>query len=200
MKAAPAWWPGGRQSAKAARSPCLDEGGGRQRDVVGRLDRIPRAGDEIGAGVEGIVSELRVDVGGADVAAQAARRPGVGHRRAIAARGLPEVPDGGQEVDIVGAVDAFGRREVVGARFEDRPEILGKNPLADVFGPRRQFETGHDRACDQFHLPGVTGMQRREYRLQSGLPLVAPSLPGRTGPPQDPRAGPPEGWPGVNGK
>ena len=57
----------------------IDQAGGRQRHVVGGLDRIPRALDEGRAAIEGIEAELRIDGLRPDVAAQAARRPGEGH-------------------------------------------------------------------------------------------------------------------------
>ena len=39
----------------------LDESGGGQRDIIGRLDRVPCAFDEARAAVEGIEAEQRVD-------------------------------------------------------------------------------------------------------------------------------------------
>jgi hypothetical protein len=50
--------------------------------VIGRFDGGPGAFDEGGAGVEGIVAEQGIDAL-RHVAAQAARRPGEGHGRAL---------------------------------------------------------------------------------------------------------------------
>ena len=60
---------------------------GGQRHVVARLDRLPGARDEGGAGVHGVEPEQPVDVGGRDVGAQPRHRPDEGHRGAV--RGPP---------------------------------------------------------------------------------------------------------------
>ena len=153
----------------------LDEAGRGQRHVVGRLDRIPGAFDEGRAGVEGIIAEQRVDRLRRHVAAQAARRPGVGHRRAVRPLSIPSAPDGRQEVDIVGAVHALGGRRdhgSAGARIGPSPSVSTRARM--YLGARRHLEARHDRARDQFHLPGMAGMQRRKDCLHACLFALAP--------------------------
>ena len=149
----------------------LDECRRRQRDIVGRLDRVPGATDEIGAGVEGIVAEQRVDRRGAHVAAQPSRRPCKGHCGARAAALRPQVPDRGQEGDVIGTVDAPCGIEGMDVGLQDRPQPLRLHPPTDILRPRGHFEGWHDRARHQFDISGVAGVQRRKHCLHKDLPI-----------------------------
>ena len=122
------------------------------------------------AAIEGIESELAVDMLRQFVAAQAARRPGEGQRGAGAAFRRPSRMNGRQEIEIGLVVDLGGGGQAMIVGREHRAELDLAQARKDEFGAGRHFIGGHDGAGDELEIARMAVVAWRIDSFHGGTP------------------------------
>ena len=130
-----------------------------ERHVGAALDRVPRARGDRDAGVEGVVTELAVDVVRDAIVAEAPDRPDERQRIVGAAFGEPFIPCRRQEVHEGVAVDAADRTLAKALRLAHFAQANLTYTREDHLGAAGHLEAGLHLAVDQLGVPMMAVMQ-----------------------------------------
>ena len=135
-----------------------DEVGGGQGDGGRGAHRPPGALDEGGTAVEGVEAEQRTDRLRLQIGAQIVGRPDHRQRRADVARGRPQIPGLGEEVDVIGVVNPTHGVETLFRRADHRAEAAFLRLGEDETEPLGLLVTRLDDAGAELHLAGMAEM------------------------------------------
>src|SRR5262249_6625677 len=129
----------------------------------GGADGGPVAGEDRGAGVEGVVAELAIDAFRSDPA-HSGCPPGPGERIVIAMLPPPLVEGGAEELHEIRGVHALERLPPEASRWLDRAEPNRGHAGAHDLGPLRHLEARYQLAVDELGFAVMQTMVFAEDR------------------------------------
>ena len=118
--------------------------GAGQRAIGAGADGLPCARRDRRRAVNGVETQLPIDVAGRLALTQARRGPDVGQRIARLAKRRPLGPCAFEKGQIIGGMDPRQRRKREAFWCDNAPKAHLADPRHDLFGTRGALETGHE--------------------------------------------------------